>query len=215
MRVIIADDAVIVRQGVARLLAERGIEVVGEAGGTPELLQLVRSNPGRYNFSSGGVGISEHLSGELFMAMTGTQMVHVPFKGSTASAMAVVTGDALASFGNMAAVAPHVKAGKLRAIAVTSSVRSTSMPDVPTVAESGVAGYEVSTWFGLFAPAGTPAEIVRLLDAATQKVLARPETKERIAAMGAEPADEGPGAFAPPLATDPGRSSTCDRPCRT
>jgi len=168
----------------------------------PQLLQQLRNNPGRYNFSSGGVGISEHLSAELFMAMTGTQMVHVPFKGSTASAMAVATGDALVSFGNMAAVSPQVKAGKLRAIAVTGSNRSSLLPDVPTVAEAGVPGYEVSTWFGLLAPAATPAEVVRRLDAATQKFLERAETKERLATMGAEAADEGPSAFAARVRAD-------------
>jgi tripartite-type tricarboxylate transporter receptor subunit TctC len=178
------------------------VNAASPVASVPELLHQVRANPGRYNFSSGGVGISEHLSGELFMTMTGTHMVHVPFKGSTASAMAVVTGDALVSFGNMAAVMPQVKAGKLRAIAVTGSARSFNLPDVPTVAEAGVPGYEVSTWFGLLAPAGTPAEVIRTLDVATQKFLARPETRERLAGMGAEGVDEGPAAFAERVRAD-------------
>jgi tripartite-type tricarboxylate transporter receptor subunit TctC len=166
------------------------------------LLDTVRAKPGAYNYSSGSVGISEHLSGELFKSMTGADILHVPFKGSANAALAVVTGDALVSFGNMAVVMPQVKAGKLRAIAVTSASRSTSLPDVPTVAESGVPGYEVSTWFGLLAPAGTPEPIVRRLDEATRKFLALPQTREKLLSMGAEPVDEGPAAFAAVLRRD-------------
>jgi tripartite-type tricarboxylate transporter receptor subunit TctC len=186
-------------QAIRLLAAFPNVVIVNAAGAVSsvaELLKQVRANPGRYNFSSGGVGISEHLAGELFMTMTGTQMVNVPFKGSTASAMAVVTGDAFVSFGNMAAVMPLVKAGKLRAIAVTGSGRSPGLPDVPTVAEAGVQGYEVTTWFGLLAPAKVPMDIVRALESATRNFLAKAETKERFAGMGAEPADEGPEAFA-------------------
>jgi len=168
----------------------------------PQLMQQLRANPGRYNYSSGGIGISEHLSGELFKSMTGVDVVHVPFKNSTQSALAVVQGDAFVSFGNMAAVMPHIKGGKLRAVAVTSATRASSMPDVPTVAESGVPGYEVSTWFGLLVPAGTPPEIVRKLDDATRNVLASPQARERFKSMGAEPADEGPVAFAASLRSD-------------
>jgi tripartite-type tricarboxylate transporter receptor subunit TctC len=167
-----------------------------------QLLQMVRASPGKYNFSSGGIGISEHFSGELFKSLTGADLVHAPFKGSTQSALAVAAGDALVSFGNMAAVAPHIKAGKLRAIAVTSSTRSASLPEVPTVSESGVAGYEVSTWFGLLAPAGTPDAVVRRLDETAQRILSSPLTRERLAAMGADATDEGPAAFAAAIRTD-------------
>lgn len=161
-----------------------------------DLLEVLRANPGRYNYASGGIGISEHLAGELFKSMTGADILHVPFKGSTDAAIAVVTGDALVDFGNMAPVMPQVKAGKLRAIAVTGATRSFALPDVPTVAEAGVSGYEVTTWFGLLAPAGTPTDVIRTLDAATQRILALPVTRERLRAMGAEPTDEGPKAFA-------------------
>jgi tripartite-type tricarboxylate transporter receptor subunit TctC len=175
--------------------------VVVVASGSPvksieELLALVRANPGRYNFASGAVGISEHLAGELFKSMTNTDLVHVPFKGSADAAMSVVTGDALVAFGNMSVVLPHVKGGKLRAIAVTSATRSSTLPEVPTVAEAGVGGYEVSTWFGLLAPAGTSPEVIHALDQAAQRFLSSPETKERLRSTGAEPADEGPEAFA-------------------
>jgi tripartite-type tricarboxylate transporter receptor subunit TctC len=108
----------------------------------------------------------------------------------------VVKGDALLTFGNMALALPQVNAGKLRAIAVTGNKRSSSLPDVPTVAESGIAGYEVSTWFGLVAPVGTPAAIVRRLDEATRRFLSQADTVERFAAAGAEVVDEGPDAFA-------------------
>ena len=133
------------------------------------LLQVVRANPGRFNYASGGVGISEHLAGELFKSMTGIDIVHIPFKGSVDAAIAVIKGDALVDFGNMAAVLPQINAGKLRAIAVTSATRSSTLPAVPTVSEEGVGGYEVSTWFGLLAPAETPAHVIGALDEAAQR----------------------------------------------
>jgi tripartite-type tricarboxylate transporter receptor subunit TctC len=174
----------------------------GSIKSVTELVGVIRANPGRFNYASGAVGISEHLAGELFKSMTGTDIVHVPFKGSTDAAMAVVSGDALVDFANIAVVLPQVKAGKLRAIAVTSATRSSNLPDVPTVSEAGVRGYDVSTWFGLLAPAGTPPEIIRILDEATQRLVALPESRERLRVMGAEPADEGPKAFAALLSSD-------------
>jgi tripartite-type tricarboxylate transporter receptor subunit TctC len=167
-----------------------------------DLLSQVRANPGKFNYASGGVGISEHLAGELFKAMTGADLIHVPFKSSSDSALAVVKGEALVAFGNLSAVLPQVQAGKLRAIAVTSSARYAGLPDLPTVAEQGVAGYEVSTWFGLFAPAGTPPQVVRRIDAALQGYLATPETRQRLRAAGAEAADVGPDAFAAMVKAD-------------
>ena len=167
-----------------------------------DLLAHVRANPGKFNYASGGVGISEHLSGELFRIMTGVDMVHVPFKNSTDSALAVVKGEALVAFGNLSAVLPQVQAGKLRALAVTSAARYPGLPDLPTVAEEGVGGYEVSTWFGLFAPAGTPPDVVRRIDGALQAYLSTPETRQRLRAVGAEAADVGPDAFAAMVKAD-------------
>lgn len=161
-----------------------------------ELINYVRANPGRFNFGSGGMGQNEHLSGELFKLMTGTELVHVPFKSSADAVMAVMRGDALVAFSNMPVALPQVRAGKVRAIAVTSATRSSSLPDLPTLAEAAIAGYDVSTWFGLLAPAGTPPEIIRALDQVAARFLSTPEAKERLRAMGAEPADEGPAAFA-------------------
>ena len=166
------------------------------------LAREVRAHPKRFNYSSGGVGISEHLSAELFVAMTGLELVHVPYKSSADSVMAVAKGEALVSFGNMAVALPQVKAGKLRAIAVTSRTRSPSLPEVPTVEEAGVRGYEVSTWFGLLAPAGTPRDVIRKLDEATQRFLAQPAVRERFAAAGADVVDEGPEVFAAALRAD-------------
>jgi tripartite-type tricarboxylate transporter receptor subunit TctC len=161
-----------------------------------ELVAQVRANPGRFSYASGGVGISEHLTGELFQAMTGTALVHIPYKSSMESVIAVVAGDALVAFGNVTASMPQIRAGKLRALAVTGASRYPGLPEVPTVAESGVSGFEVSTWFGLLAPAGTPVEIVTALDEATRRFLSSPEGKERLRAMGTEAADVGPRAFA-------------------
>ena len=160
-----------------------------------ELVEKARGNPGRFNFSSGGVGISEHLSGELFKAMTGADIVHVPYKSSAESVMAVLKGEVLVSFANIPLAMPHVRAGKLRALAVTSSNRSSSLPDVPAMAEA-VSGYELSTWFGLLAPVGTPSEIVQVLNKSTLRLTSTAEFKERLRNMGADPADEGPAAFA-------------------
>jgi tripartite-type tricarboxylate transporter receptor subunit TctC len=168
----------------------------------PELLARARAEPGKLVVSSGGVGISEHLSAELFQSMTRTSLVHVPYKSSAESVTAVVSGDAQLSFANMLAAVPAVKAGRVRPIAVTGPARSPFLPDVPTVAEAGVAGFEVLTWFGLLAPAGTPPAIVRLLDESVARWLQMPETQERLRAMGAEPSNEGPEAFAARIRTE-------------
>ena len=168
----------------------------------PQLLREIRANPKRFNYSSGGVGISEHLSAELFMAMTGVELVHVPYKTSADSVMAVAKGEALVTFGNMAVALPQVRAGKIRAIAVTGNRRFADLPDVPTVEESGVNGYEVSAWTGLLAPAGTPSDVVRRLDHAARRFLSTREARERFAAAGAEVVDEGPEAFAAVIRAD-------------
>jgi tripartite-type tricarboxylate transporter receptor subunit TctC len=183
-----------------RLVARVPNVVVVSAGGSvssvSELVRLARANPGRFNYSSPGPGTSVHLAAELFKAMTDTNLVHVPYKSSPASAAAVLAGEVLVAFENMPIVLGPVKAGKLRALAVTTAQRSSQLPDVPTLAEAGVKGYDVSAWFGLLAPAGTPPEIVRALDGAARRALSSAEAMERIRGLGAEPADEGPEAFA-------------------
>lgn len=126
-----------------------------------ELIALLRASPGRFNYSSGGAGTVVHLSTEYFKSITGTDLVSVPYKSSALAASAVVSGDVLVAFENIPIVLPMVKGGKLRALAVTSAFRSSSLPDVPTVAESGLKDYEFTSWFGLLAPTGTPADVVK------------------------------------------------------
>ena len=130
-----------------------------------ELIALAKTKPGALNFSSAGTGTSNHLAGELFKSMTGTFMVHIPYKGSAPALNDLIAGQVQLMFDLVLTTAPHVKSGAVRAIAVTGSERSSALPGVPTVAESGVPGYEVSAWFGFFAPAGTPATIVNALNA--------------------------------------------------
>jgi tripartite-type tricarboxylate transporter receptor subunit TctC len=161
-----------------------------------DLISKARAKPGEFNYSSGGVGISEHLSAELFQSLTSTRLTHIPYKSSAASVLAVVSGETLTTFGNLAVALPQIRAGKLRPIAVTGAQRSPSLPDVPTLAEAGVDGYEVSTWFALLAPAGMAPGLVRKLDEAARRVLANPEVRERMLAAGAELIDEGPEQLA-------------------
>jgi tripartite-type tricarboxylate transporter receptor subunit TctC len=172
------------------------VSAAGSVNSVSDLVRLARANPGRFNYSSPGSGTSVHLAAELFKAMTDTDLVHVPYKSSPASAAAVLASEVLVAFENMQIVLGQVKAGKLRALAVTTARRSPQLPDVPTLAEEGVKGYDVSGWFGLLAPAGTPPEIVRTLDSAARRALSSPEVRDRLRGLGAEPSDEGPEAFA-------------------
>jgi tripartite-type tricarboxylate transporter receptor subunit TctC len=161
-----------------------------------ELIAYGKANPGKINFASSGSGTSIHLSGELFKQMTQIDMQHVPYKGSAPALADLIGGQTAIMFDNMPSVMPHVKAGKLRALAVTTARRSPALPDVPTVAESGVPGYDTSSWFGLLAPAGTPADVVGKLNAAILKALADPGVKTKLAEQGAEPHPEKPEQFA-------------------
>jgi len=161
-----------------------------------ELIAYAKANPGKINFGSSGNGSSIHLSGELFKMMTKVDMIHVPYKGS-APAMNDLLGNQIAiMFDNMPSAIQHVRAGKLRPLAVTTAKRSPELPDVPTIAEAGVPGYEATSWFGLLAPANTPAPIVDKIDAALMKVYKNPELLKKIADQGAEPVVETPVQFA-------------------
>ncbi len=153
-----------------------------------ELIALLKANPGKYSFASSGNGTSQHLSGELFKTMTGVDMQHIPYKGSPPALADVVGGNVAMTFDNITTAWPLAKGGKLRAIAVTTAQRSSVAPDVPTLAEAGLAGYEVGSWQGVFAPAGTPPEIVRRLNAEIVKIINLPEVREKLVALGAEPA---------------------------
>jgi tripartite-type tricarboxylate transporter receptor subunit TctC len=144
-------------------------------------IAYARKNPGKLNMASSGNGTSIHLAGELFKAMTGTYMVHFPYRGSGPALLDLIGGTMDVMFDNLPSALPQIKAGKLIALAVTSSERSAALPEVPTVAEAGpVKGFEATSWFGLLAPAGTPAEIVTRVQQESAKALASPALKERL-----------------------------------
>ena len=150
-----------------------------------ELIAYAKANPGKITFGSGGVGTSNHLAGEMFKAATGTDMLHVPYKGTPAAYADLMSGQISVMFDNIVAATPLIKSGKLKPIAVTSAKRSTSLPDVRTVAESGVPGFEAVSWIGALVPVGTPREIVDKIHADLVAVLRMPEIQEKLAASGA------------------------------
>ena len=149
-----------------------------------ELIALAKSKPGELNFASSGNGQSTHLSAELFASMAGVKMNHIPYKGSAPALTDTMGGQTHLMFDTMLSAMPHVKGGKLKALAVTSATRSPVAPDVPTVAESGLPGYEAIAWNGLLAPAGTPPEVVARLNAELKKALASPDVKDKFEAQG-------------------------------
>ena len=160
-----------------------------------ELIALLKANPGKYTFASSGNGTSQHLSGELFKTMAGVEMQHIPYKGSPPALQDVVGGQVTMTFDNITTAWPLAKAGKLRALAVTTANRSAIAPDVPTLAESGLPGFEVGSWQGVFAPAGTPPEIIKRLNMEIVKILNMPEVKEKLIGLGAEPVGNSPEEF--------------------
>ncbi|MEO8102457.1 MAG: tripartite tricarboxylate transporter substrate binding protein [Betaproteobacteria bacterium] len=161
-----------------------------------ELTALAKAQPGKLNVASSGNGTSIHLAAELYKQMAGVDIVHVPYKGSSPAVADLLGGQVQLMFDNMPVSLPHVKAGKLRALAVTSLTRSAALPDVPTMDEEGLKGFNATSWFGLLAPAGTPKDIVAKLNAASVKALASPEMRERLAAQGADPVGNTPEQFA-------------------
>lgn len=160
-----------------------------------ELIALLRARPGELTYSSGGVGGSTHLAGELFKLLAKVDMVHVPYKGGGPAVTDLVGGQVTMTFANLTTVLPFAKAGRLRALAVTSVKRSPALPDMPTMAEAGVPGFEAATWNGLLAPAATPKEIVARLNADIVKVLQMPDTREKMAANALEPIGDSSAAF--------------------
>ena len=155
-----------------------------------DLIKALKANPGRLNMASSGNGTSIHLAGELFKTMTGTFMVHLPYRGSSPALIDLIAGNTDLMFDNLPSAMPHIKSGRLKALAVTSAARSSALPELPTVEEAGGAmlkGYEASSWFGLLAPAGTPADVVTRVQQETAKALATPAMKERLLAQGAIP----------------------------
>jgi tripartite-type tricarboxylate transporter receptor subunit TctC len=161
-----------------------------------DLIELAKARPGQIFFASSGNGTSIHLAGELFKTMAGVNMVHVPYKGSAPAVADLLGGQVSLMFDNMPSSLPHIKAGKLRGIAVTSAKRSPALPELPTIAEAGLPGYEASSWFGILAPAGTPGDIVHKLSQTIAASLQAPEMKERLSSQGAEPVGNTPEQFA-------------------
>ena len=164
----------------------------------PDLVRALKANPGRLNMASSGNGTSIHLAGELFKTLTGTFMVHIPYRGSGPALIDLMGGSMDVMFDNLPSSMVHIKAGKLKALAVTSASRSAALPDVPTVEEAGGAAlkdYEASSWFGLLAPAATPPEVVQRLQQEVAKALASPAVKERLLAQGAIPGGNSSADF--------------------
>jgi tripartite-type tricarboxylate transporter receptor subunit TctC len=152
-----------------------------------ELIVLMKKNPGKYTFASSGNGTSQHLSGELFKNIAGVDMQHIPYKGSPPALQDVMGGSVTMTFDNITTAWPLAKGGKLRALGVTTAKRSPVAPEVPTLAEAGLAGYEIGSWQGVFAPAGTPPDIVKRLNTEMVRIINLPEVKDKLLALGAEP----------------------------
>lgn len=160
-----------------------------------ELLSQAKARPGQINFASAGYGTMPHLCAELFNSLAGVKMTHIPYKGNGPAIIDLLAGRVSVLFSGGPPVEPHVKSGKLRMLGVTTSQRHATLPDVPTVAEAGVPGYEVTAWFGFIAPAGTPAPIVRRLNTEIGRALAAPEVREKLASLGATFSVSSPEAF--------------------
>lgn len=156
------------------------------ANSMPDLLALARSNPGKLNYASVGNGSPQHLSGELFQLMGSVKLIHIPYKGGGPATQSVLAGETDLFFAGMPPAIPHIRAGKVKALAVTSSKRSSAAPDIPTVNEAGLQGFEADNWHALYAPRGTPAAVVAKLNAELERVLSSPEVRQQMQAQGAE-----------------------------
>ena len=161
-----------------------------------ELIAYAKQHPGQLNFASAGIGTSPQMSVELLKSMAGIDMVHVPYKGTAPGVVDLLAGQVLVMAPNVLTALPHIKSGKLRALAVTSAKRSVALPDIPTVAESGLAGYDSTQWYGVLAPAGTPRAVVARLHDEIVRALRDPDVMKRLAADGAEPVGSTPEDFA-------------------
>lgn len=161
-----------------------------------EFIALAKSKPGEMNFGSGGSGTSNHLAGELFNIVAGVKLVHVPYKGVNLAMQDVLSGRVQLVFIGIPAAAPHIKAGKLRALALASAQRSAVLPDVPTADEAGLPKFEVTTWYGILAPAGTPRPVVARLNGELGKIMHSPELKDRLEALATDPLTSTPEEFA-------------------
>lgn len=182
----------LISQGPYLLVAHPSVPVRS----VKSLLALAKAQPGKLNYGSAGTGATNHLAMELFKSMSGTKIVHVPYKGGALTTTAIVSGEIDLTMLSIAPLLPHVRAEKLRGLGITSEKRFALLPDVPTISESGVPGYEAITWFGLLAPAGTPNAILTRLVNALRKVLGALEIREKFHASGAEPGERFGDGFA-------------------
>ena len=182
----------LISQGPYLLVAHPSVPVRS----VKELLALAKAQPGKLNYGSAGTGATNHLAMELFKSMSGTKIVHVPYKGGALTTTAIVSGEVDLTMLSIAPLLPHVRAGKLRGLGITGAKRFALLPDLPTISESGVPGYEAITWFGVLAPAGTPNAILSRLVNALRKVLGAPEIREKLQVSGAEPGERFGDGFA-------------------
>lgn len=167
-----------------------------------DVIALAKANPGKVNYGSGGNGSSSHLAVEMFKSMAGIDMQHIPYKGTGPLIIDLLSGQVSITIASIVPLIPHVRAGKLRPIAVTGARRSGALPEVPTIAEGGVPGYDMTNWFGILAPAGLPAPILIRLDTLLRKIVAAPDVREVYAQQGADPVGAGPAEFAKVIAAD-------------
>ncbi len=161
-----------------------------------EFIAFAKQYPGRLNYSSSGSGSTQHLSGEMLKVMTGIGIVHIPYRGTAPSIVALLSGEVEFSLSNIPAALTYVQSGRLRALAITSAKRSALLPNLPTMNEAGVPKFETSTWYGLLAPAATPRDIVTKLNGAVNTIVKNPEFNKRLAQLGADPVAESPEYFA-------------------
>ena len=166
------------------------------ANNVKELIALAKSRPGQLNFASGSTGSAGHLAGELFNSMAGVRMTHIPYKGAAPAVVDLMAGHVSLMFDNISSALPNIKATRVRALAVTTLKRSPLLPQLPTISDAGLRGFDIATWFGIFAPAGTPPDIVARLNGEIVRILHTPEMKERLALLGAEPIGNKPDEFA-------------------
>ena len=181
------------------------------AGSVKELVALAKAKPGQLTFASAGTGSTGHLSGELFKRMTGIDMVHVPYKGSGPALPDLLAGRVHMIFEPAATMLPHVRAGRMRALGVTSAKRSAAAPEIPSLAEQGLEGYDVATWYGLLAPARTPRRVIETLHRAFAEFAARAEIRERMSAIAVEPMSLSPDEYARLIKRDIARWSEVAR----